>query len=402
MTKRMVVPGDSSVGVAWAAVAAPQLADELRSIGLARGLDAVGFASSEPFAETRVVLEERRAAGLHGGMQFTYRNPARSTDPSRTMAGARSLVVGAHRYLRRPPFGGEPDDPSASGTPRPRPQGLVARYAWSDYYATLRAGLGALAVRLEADGYRAMVLADDNALVDRAVAVRAGIGWYGNNTTVLLAGRGSWFVLGAVLTDAPMPTDPPATGGCGTCRRCLPACPTGAIVAPGVLDARRCLAWLVQAPGVFPRPYRQAVGARIYGCDDCQEVCPPNRAGQRRDRPGPAAPDAMATVDVLDLLAASDEEIMARWGRWYIAQRDPRHLRRNALIVLGNTGDASDPAVVAAVVAAIAGPDPLLRIHAVWAAARLGLSDLARTLADDPDPEVRAEVDAIDSVQRRS
>ena len=397
--------------------------DELRAVGRSLGLDVVGFTTAEPFADTRRVLEERKEAGLHGGMQFTYRNPARSTDPTRTMAGARTLVVGARRYLRRPPGDvGAGDRPAGR-----RPGGRVARYAWSDYYGPLRDGLGGIAERLRSSGHRAMVLADDNALVDRAAAVRAGLGWYGNNTTVLIPGMGSWYVIGAVLTDAVLaddvltddglvddgPGDPAAdepptgsgrrvnaavTAGCGPCRRCLPACPTGAIVSPGVLDARRCLAWLVQAPGVLPAEYREAVGDRIYGCDDCQDVCPVNRIGERRHPPAEAEPEAEPAVDVLELLAASDDEILARWGRWYIAERRPRYLRRNALIVLGNTGDPKDPAVLSAVAAALAADDGLLRAHAVWAAARLGRPDLAAGLAGDPDPEVRAEVASIDRV----
>ena len=135
------------------------------------------------------------------------------------------------------------------------------------------------------------MVADDNALVDREAAVRAGLGWYGKNSNVLLPGAGSWFVLGTVITDAPLPSSSRLSDGCGPCRRCLDGCPTGAIVAPGVVDARRCLAWLVQAPGSIPEDFRPAIGDRMYGCDDCQEVCPPNRAQIQSDasaegRPG--------------------------------------------------------------------------------------------------------------------
>src|SRR5438105_6711215 len=142
-----------------------------------------------------------------------------------------------------------------------------------------------MARRLEVDGWRARVLADDNALVDREAARRAGLGWYGKNANVLLPGAGSWFVLGSVVTDAPLPpADHEVPDGCGSCTRCLDGCPTGAIVAPGVVDARRCLAWLVQQPGSFPVELRAALGDRIYGCDDCQEVCPPNHRAERDGR----------------------------------------------------------------------------------------------------------------------
>ena len=333
-------------------------AEELTTIARAAGLDAVGIAPAEPFTGTRRHLEERRAAGLHGGMAFTYRNPARSTDPAATVPGARALVVGAKAYATEAPL--RPDGAA----------GRVARYAWTDHYDDLRAALRAVADRLRGDGWRAVVLADDNGLVDREAAYRAGLGWYGKNANLLLPGRGSWFVLGSVVTDASLePAVAPVPDGCGACRRCLDGCPTGAIVAPGVVDARRCLAWLVQQPGPFPLEYRAALGDRIYGCDDCQEVCPPNRMATRMAAP-PDSP-VEAWVLLLELLSATDDELLARHGRWYIASRDPRWLRRNALVALGNVGDGSDPRVRDALASFIAGPDPVLREHATWAAQRL-------------------------------
>ncbi len=257
---------------------AQAMAAELCRVGREAGLDAVGIAGAEPFEETRRDLESRREAGLAAKMAFTYRNPARSTDPQRALPGARSLVVGARRYLRTPPGREENGGEEDSGAPgRAELSGKVARFSWIDHYQPLRAALGAVADRVRREGWQARVLADDNALVDRAAAYRAGLGWWGRNTTLLLPGAGSWFVLGSVVTDAPLPpTGSPVPDGCGPCRRCLAACPTGALVAPGVLDARRCLAWLVQAPGVFPVEHRVALGDRLYGCDDCQEVCPVN------------------------------------------------------------------------------------------------------------------------------
>jgi epoxyqueuosine reductase len=332
--------------------------EDLARVGQEAGLDAVGVAPAAPFATTERTLEERKAAGLHGGMQFTYRNPARSTDPARALPGARALVVGARSYRRA-------DEP-----PPERPAGRVARYARQDHYAALRAGLTAVADRLQADGWRTVVVADDNALVDREAAYRAGLGWYGKNANVLLPGRGSWFVLGSVITDAPLsPSPAPVEDGCGSCTRCLDGCPTGAIVAPGVVDARRCLAWLVQAPGPFPEEHREALGDRLYGCDDCQEVCPPNR---RADRSAPPVDDAdEGWVPVLDLLRLDDAELIARHGRWYIPERDPRYLRRNALVVLGNTAADGDAAVDAELARHEHGEDPLLAEHARWARRRI-------------------------------
>ena len=192
----------------------------------------------------------------------------------------------------------------------------IAAYARHDHYADLRRSLEAVAVRLRSEGWRAVVVADDNALVDRAAAVRAGIGWWGRNANVLLPGRGSWFVLGSVVTDAPLPPSVPLDDGCGTCRQCLDGCPTGAILERGVIDARRCLAWLVQAPGPIPREFREALGGRLYGCDECQEVCPVGRS----DRNIAGSTDPSADVDIAEVLDASDEELREKgtelpWGR---------------------------------------------------------------------------------------
>lgn len=383
-------------------------------MGEEAGLAALGFARAAPLEEARSALESRKAAGLHAGMQFTYRNPARSTDPSRTLPGAASLVVGAWSYGP-----GAPAEPVGAGArvaahslggASPRPRGRVARYAQEDYYRRLRAALDQVAARLVAYGWQARVLADDNALVDRAAAQRAGLGWYGKNANILLAGLGSWFVLGSVLTDAVLPYSEQAKPACGACRRCLRSCPTGALVAPGVLDARRCLAWLVQAEGIFPWEHRVALGDRIYGCDDCQEVCPPNlsvaraeaKSGRPPDEAGPAVDGGALGpgVDLLDLLTAPDDELIGRFGRWYIPRRDPRYLRRNALVALGNSGLGSVVAVQECLRHYLAHADAMLRAHATWAALRLGRGDLLEEVGAqaDPSPLVQAELARRDEV----
>ena len=354
------------------------------AVGRAAGLDTVGVATAEVFEETRRHLLARKRIGLHASMQFTYRNPERSTDPARILPGARSLVVGAWSYRQR-----DRDEPTTGPDGHPsvdRPVGRVARYARSDHYASLRRALGSVAEHLRDQGWRATVVCDDNALVDRAAAHRAGIGWFGKNSLLLVPGAGSWFVLGSVVTDAPLrpsrPDGPAAHAeGCGSCSRCMGACPTGALVSPGVLDARKCLAWLVQTPGTFPEEYRVALGDRIYGCDECQQVCPINKVADRRDPPPPRPPASVGSadgsgVDLVELLGASDDQLMETHGRWYIADRDPRYLRRNALVALGNVGDGSHPGTARALSRWLGGDDPMLAEHARWAARRLGRHDL--------------------------
>jgi epoxyqueuosine reductase len=387
----------------------------LASIAAGFGVTRIGVASADVMGRARAELLRRRDLGLHDGMQFTYKNPQRSTDPTQAVAGAQSVFVAAL------PYPAESDQPDTA----PDVPARVARYAWTDHYEPLRAGLQAVALQLRKDGWRAVRFADDNSMVDREIAYRAGIGWFGKNANLLIPGAGSWFVLGSVVTTAPLPvTTVLAADGCGSCRRCLDGCPTGAIIEPGVVDAARCLAWLLQKPGIFPRQYRQALGNRIYGCDDCQEVCPPTvrirsssisptrsarqtagaasaplAGGVRVSVPGTAAMRELEPViDALDLLDATDEQIIDRWGRWYITDRDPRWLRRNALIVVGNTVNGTEPSAAARARVRVtlgrylADDDAVLRAHAVWAARMLSFDALLP--ATDADPDVMAELGA--------
>ena len=371
----------------------PVTAAGLRATGQNAGLHAVGITDAAPFLRTRTELHDRRDTGLSDTMQFTFRNPERSTAPDATLASARSMVVGALSY---------PAQTEGSPVAVSR-RGHVAAYAWRDYYAELRVGLNAVAESLRDAGWVARVVADDNAMVDRAAAVRAGLGWFGKNSNVLMPRAGSFFVLGSVITDALLEVDEPLSTDCGSCVRCLDGCPTAAIVAPGVIDARRCLAWLVQKPGVFPREFRIALGSRVYGCDDCQEVCPPSR--NHRGEPQVDVPVALtarpasaagATVDLAELLTLDDDEIIARHGRWYIPDRDMNHVRRNALLAWANAAATARPQVRQNVADQIAPwmthEDPNLRLHAAWAMHRLGFTDATRVLANDPDPVVQQEL----------
>jgi len=337
------------------------LLDRVVEAGEAAGLVAVGTTSVGSWTATRARLEAHREAGRGGGMSFTLRNPARSTEAQRLLRHAGTIVVGAWSYAQR------------VGEAPTGPRGRVARYATADHYGRLRAALDEVAGSLREAGHRAAVYSDDNGLVDREAAWRAGIGWYGRNANLLVPGVGSYVVLGAVVTDAVLPRAlPPVGDGCGACTRCVPACPTGAIVAPGVVDARRCLAWVVQSPDPIPVELREAVGDRVYGCDDCQEVCPPNRLEERRrsaegglaleTEPGPwIDPVAWLDLDDAALLAAAD--------RWYVAGRDADLVRRTLLVVLGN-GPAT-PEAVAAVARHLDHPHPQVGEHARWAAERL-------------------------------
>ncbi|MEC8502329.1 MAG: tRNA epoxyqueuosine(34) reductase QueG, partial [Actinomycetota bacterium] len=295
--------------------------DEIRIELEAHGITHVGVAPATPMLRARKALAERKALGFADNMSFTWRNPERSTTPTVSVAGAQSIIVAALPYLAE-------DVAPATGR-----RAHIARYARADHYSILRTALRSVARNLKMAGERAVAFADDNALVDREAAYRAGIGWFGKNANLLLPGAGSYFVLGSIITTAMYEPSQPVDDGCGSCTRCLDGCPTGAIVAPGVIDARRCLAWLLQKSGTFPTEMRAALGDRIYGCDDCQEVCPPTVRLGRRNMSS-AAPGLGEWVDPLDMLTMSDDELLDTYGLWYFAERDPRWLRRNAIIVL--------------------------------------------------------------------
>ncbi len=328
------------------------------------GLVALGFASAAPFVAARQRIEQARFDGLSDGMQFTFRNPERSTTPRFTLANARTVIVGAWAYPMAP-IATEVAQESMG-----RAMGAVAAYAVNDHYADLEAALTQVAERLIADGWQARVVLDDNALVDRAAARRAGLGWSGRNTNLLLPGRGSMVVLGSIITDAALRPDTEIADGCGTCGRCIDSCPTGALTEDGRLDAARCLAWLLQKPGSFPVEFREALGTRIYGCDECQVSCPPNRVTMRN-----SSNLADAGLDLLDLLQLDDAQLLELVGRWYVPDRDPDVVRRNALIALGNSPlDQSNRTETAAVLNSTAVRSELLAEHAQWAAQRLGLA----------------------------
>jgi epoxyqueuosine reductase len=352
----------------------------IEAIAKTAGLDRVGFTGTEAFPEVALSMHRRIESGMSAGLGFTYRDPSTATTPRLSFPWGRTLVVGARAYL---PESGSPDLDLQSN----RPTGKVSRVTAGDGYEPLRRGLEAIACLLKAEGYRAEILCDDNRLVDRAAAVRAGLGWWGKNTMVLIGGIGPWAVIGSVITDAEVEPDQRVDRDCGACSACLPACPTGALATPGVLDAERCLAAWAQRPGLMPPEYRIAMGDRLYGCDDCLVACPPGgRLLRRAGEPG-------GRFDLRAILHASDRSLLAWFGHWFIPDRDPGIVRRNALIAAGNS--ASEQIVPQ--VALYAGhPDWVLRAHAAWALVRIGgdgagaVLDQRRTF--ESDVRVRAEL----------
>lgn len=352
---------------------------QLRAIVDDAGLIGPGVCGVDPFVEVKTHLEDARASGRSGGLGFTFTDPAVSSDPGASFPWARSIVVAAHAYL---PEAGSPGDPRP-GT------GRIARFATADHYAPLRRGLEEMAATLVGGGHRAEVVCDDNRIVDRAVAVRAGIAWWGKSAMVLAPGAGPWMLLGCVVTDAEIEPTAPMVRDCGTCDACMPACPTGAIVAPGVLDARRCIAAALQSPRPVPREIREAVGDRWYGCDECLTACPPG------SRLATGATIESGRIELRDVLATADRPLRERFGHFFVPRNDGRFLRRNAIVALGNAPDDSADLVLAGY---LGHRDPMLRSHAAWALGRVGgvraRAALQHQGVHESDPAVIEEIRA--------
>jgi epoxyqueuosine reductase len=319
----------------------------LAAMAARHGLELVGVTDAAPLPETRLRMEEAVAAGRMARMDWMGgTRPTTATDPRRLDPSARSVIVVAAPYVGAEREGWDPDPrvlhralaPVLAGSPS-EPAGLIARYAiGTDYHVSLRSRLEALAEDLRASGIGAGSVAyvDDRPLAERGFAARAGMGWIGKNANLLTHARaGSWVFIGSLLTSAELPADAPLATSCGSCTRCLTGCPTGAIVAPHVIDARRCISYLtIEHPGVLDEAEATAIGSWIFGCDVCQEVCPVN---------GDAQDTGALRVPLLPLV----EWLLGIGGRAFgravgatALTRAGRHrLLRNAVAALGNLPD---------------------------------------------------------------
>ena len=387
-------------------VADGDLTKRIKEYARAVGFDAVGVARAEPFAEDRAVLRERIAAGHFSGLSwFTAERADFSSDPRNLLPTARSIISLAMSY--RPQ--GLPQDDAGLGE-RGAPRGRISAYAWGrDYHAVLKERMErVVAFMRDACGpaQQARTLVDTARILDRAAARRAGVGWVGKHSNVITKAAGSWVFLGEILTELELEPDEPLRTNCGSCDLCMRACPTGAIVAPYVVDSNRCISYLtIEHRGAIPRELRPLMGNWIFGCDLCQDVCPPNlRPGvpaHEEFRPGAADPapeqdDASpGTPELIPLLTISPEAFRRRFGRTPVKRAKREGLQRNVAVALGNSGDR---AAVPALDCALREATPLVRAHAAWALGRLGGADAAAALrsalASEEDGEVRAEIEA--------
>ncbi|HEY7124557.1 MAG TPA: tRNA epoxyqueuosine(34) reductase QueG [Ktedonobacterales bacterium] len=360
---------------------------DIKDYAYSLGFDLVRVTTAEPFPEREATIKARIEQGLMDGLPwFTAERSETSCNPRALLPEARSVVSLAIFYLT--------DAPRDLSTPGD-PHGRISSYAWGDdYHEVIKAKLEQLAnylrVRGAEDsratpGTETRLFVDTGRMVDRAVAERSGLGWYGKNTNILTHGWGSWVFLAEIVTNLELEPDAPLATNCGTCEACLHACPTGAFVAPYVLDNTRCISFLtIELRGSIPLHLRPLMGNHIFGCDICQEVCPVNRiAVERLKRAGRFGTESArprlefqprsetgSSPALIPLLKLDEEQFRERFRHSPIKRTKRRGLLRNVCVALGNLGD---PVAVPALIETLRHEqEPLVRGHAAWALGRLG------------------------------
>ena len=363
------------------------LKEEIRSQATDLGFGLVGFAPADPL-ESKEFYARWLAHGYAGEMGYLHRRLAERTDPAHLVPGARSVICLGFNYKQ---------PPTAPPTPL---HGHIASYARNDdYHLILKTRLRALwnficeRVGGSANG---RYFVDTAPVLERELARRAGLGWWGKNTCLINKRSGSHFFLAEIITDLSFPYDTPAADHCGSCTRCLDACPTDAFPEPYVMDARRCISYLtIELKGYIPPDLREGMGNWIFGCDVCQDVCPWNSKSAPATEPTLKTREGLNDPPLLDLIGLNQEAFNARFRRNPAKRPKRRGFLRNVAVALGN---AADPSVIPALRKALIDSEPLVRGHAAWALGRIGGEEVKECLRGameaEEDSQVRAEIDA--------
>jgi epoxyqueuosine reductase len=341
--------------------AGAELARAIKRWGEELGLQQVGIAGCE-LDEPERRLGRWLADGMHGDMRYMARPDAKRTRPAELVPGTRRVISVRMNYLSEPHQNIQAvlDDPARA---------FVSRYAVGrDYHKVLRQRLKRLADRIRERvgdfGYRVFV--DSAPVLEKPLAVKAGLGWIGKHTNLINARAGSWFFLGELYCDLPLPVDRPADDHCGRCKACIDICPTDAIVAPYVLDARLCISYLtIEHAGAIPEPLRARLGNRIYGCDDCQLTCPWNRFARRTEELDFVARQNLDSATLVSLFAWDEAEFLRRTEGSAIRRIGHERWLRNLAVALGNAPPST--AIRNALHERAAHPSPLVREHVQWA-----------------------------------
>ncbi len=349
------------------------LVERIRAWGGELGFAQIGIADLD-VAQASSRLNDWLAAGRHGAMDYMQRHADLRADPKRLLPAAQRVIVARMDYLARDT---KPDWIEREHTRiGQRADATVSLYARGrDYHKILRQRLQTLAERIESEvgahGYR--VTTDSAPVLEIELARKAGLGWRGKHTLLLSQDAGSMFFLGEILTDLPLPVDGPAGEHCGTCTRCIEACPTQAITGPYQLDARRCISYLtIELPGAIPEELRPLIGNRVYGCDDCQLACPWNKFARTATLPDFDVRHGLDRATLIELFAWTEEEFNQRHAGSAIRRIGHARWLRNIAVALGNAD--SSPDIIAALRARAEDPEPIVREHTRWALARHGVA----------------------------
>ncbi len=387
--------------------AAPQTTALVKKCALEMGFDLVRITTAAEFEGDREAALQRINEGLMEGLPwYNHARVNRGTSPQQLLPGARSIICLGLNYY--PGKGAEPTaGESSNGWPSGAAAGMgkIARYARGrDYHRVMKRKMRDLVERLSGrleTEVAARWYVDDGPMLDRAAAARAGLGWFGKNTNILTSELGSWVFLGQIITDLELEPDPPLRKSCGSCVRCIDACPTGAIVAPYVIDNTRCISYqTIENRGAIPREIRPLMLDWIFGCDICQEVCPVNRKEQPAKETYFGRQD-LSAADLVEILGMTDAGFVEKFGGTPIMRAKRVGLQRNACVALGNLRNReATPALAIALKEA----DALVRSHAAWALGQIGGRDAERALKEalitETDSEVLAEIsDALDAME---
>ncbi|MGM1047046.1 MAG: tRNA epoxyqueuosine(34) reductase QueG [Bacillota bacterium] len=361
-----------------------ELKEELKQAAPSMGIDDIGFASADPFVSLKSILQKHRDKGYESG--FEEPDLDKRVTPSLPGTTPASIIAIAVAYPSK-----------MSNPPKSEPgkyRGIMARSAWGrDYHHVLREAMAKLEAFIRERVPDAVLesMVDTGALVDRAVSQRAGIGFSAKNCAIISPKYGSWIYLGEMVTSIPFPPDSPVTEDCGECTKCIDACPTGALVGPGQLNAQRCVSFLTQTKGFLDEEVMRKIGNRLYGCDTCQIVCPKNK-GLNWTHHEELQPDPeKAKPLLLPILDMSNREFKETFGDTSAAWRGRKPIQRNAVIALGNFKDASAVPKLSEVL--LKDPRPELRGTAAWALGRIGgeeaLNNLEKGMKSEQDHKVR-------------
>lgn len=371
-----------------------KLQQEIVEAAPSLGIDKIGFTSAEPFHALKDILLRHREQGFESG--FEEPDIEKRVHPELSFDAPRSIISIAVAYPSK-----------LSNPPRSEPgayRGMISRSSWgSDYHDVLRDRLAKLeafiAERVPEARLQSMV--DTGALVDRAVAERAGIGWSGKNCAVITPEWGSWVYLGEMITNIPFASDISIMDQCGDCTICIDACPTGALVGPGQLNSSRCISFITQTKGYVDDEYKRKIGNRLYGCDTCQVVCPKNKGMNWTHHPELTPDPEKVKPLLIPLLTMSNKDFKEQYGRIAASWRGKKPIQRNAIIALGNFKDRTAVPVLQDLLRS--DPRPEIRATAAWALGRIGgeeaFAELSKAAAAEQEPQVKKDIEKAIAVQ---